>query len=187
MDSSQFYIDRIKADSYIQHYLSAECGFDLEDKEELDDDLEFLLEGGKCGFKLLPFGCDGSGGVYVLADDGRVGYIDSEGGAGFTACSIGDFFSILVSCGYISDWAKASRHGCFDSLQSFMEQLEDSVSPSEEYKKRIADFCCGCGLETAPEKIYEMFKKGVISQPPLEIKADDDDYEDYEPLFDTEG
>ena len=92
-----------------------------------------------------------------------------------------------MSCGYISDWAKASRHGCFDSLQSFMEQLEDSVSPSEEYKKRIADFCCGCGLETAPEKIYEMFKKGVFSQPPLEIKAIDDDYEDYEPLFDTEG
>ncbi len=183
MENVQQFIDRIKADSYMQHYLSAECDFDLEDDKQLEDDLYYLLEGGKCRFKLTPFGCDGSGGVYVLADDGRVGYIDSEGSAGFAAMSVRDFFAVLLCCGYLSDWADASQDGCFDSLQGFMEQLEDKISPSEDYKKRIAEFCCDCGLETDPEKIYEMFKKGVFSQPPLEIKAIDDDYEDYDPLF----
>ena len=179
MDSSQFYIDRIKADSYIQHYLSAECGFDLEDKEELDDDLEFLLEGGKCGLKLLPFGCDGSGGVYVLSGDGRVGYIDSEGSAGFAALNVRDFFSILLCCGYLSDWSDV----CFDSDEDFMERLEDKSAPSKHYKEKIAEFVADCGLETEPAKVFEMFNGGVKSQPMLEIKATDDDYEDYAPLF----
>ncbi len=179
MENAQQFIDRIKADSYMQHYLSAECDFDLEDDKQLEDDLYDLLEGGRCQFKLTPFGCDGSGGVYVLTDDGRVGYIDSEGSAGFAAMSVRDFFSILLCCRYLSDWSDVD----FDSVEDFMECVEDKSSPSKNYKERIAEFCCDCGLETDPEKIYEMFKKGVFSQPPLEIKAIDDDYEDYDPLF----
>ena len=64
-----------------------------------------------------------------------------------------------------------------------MECLEDKSSPSDNYKERIAKFAADCGLETEPEKVYELFRKGVYSQPPLEIKATDDDYEDYDPLF----
>ena len=32
-------------------------------------------------------------------------------------------------------------------------------------------------------KVYELFRNGVRSQPPLEIKATEDGYEDYDPLF----
>ena len=183
MENVQEFIDRIKADSHMEHYLSAECAFDLEDSEQLEDDLAFLLEGVRCELKLTPFGCDGSGGVYVAADDGRAGYIDSEGRAGFAAMSVKDLFSILLCCRYLSDWADVSEDGCFDSLEDFMECLEDKSSPSDNYKERIAKFAADCGLETEPEKVYELFRKGVYSQPPLEIKATDDDYEDYDPLF----
>ena len=179
MENVQEFIDRIKADSHIAHYLSAECDFDLEDDKQLEDDLYYLLEGGKCQFKLTPFGCDGCGGVYVLAEDGRVGYIDSEGSAGFAAQNIRDFFSILLCCRYLSDWSDVD----FDSVEDFMECVEDKSSPSKNYKERIAAFIADCGLESEPEKVYEMFRNGVNSQPPLEIKATDDDYEDYEPLF----
>lgn len=179
MENVQEFIDIIKADSHMAHYLSAECDFDLEDKEQLDDDLDFLLECARCGIKLTPFGCDGCGGVYVLAEDGRVGYIDSEGRAGFAALGIKDFFSILLCCRMMSDWSDFD----FDSIDDFMERLEDEPSPSKDYKERIAKFVTDCGLETEPEKVYELFKNGVCSQPPLEIKATDDDYEDYEPLF----
>ncbi|WP_028506124.1 hypothetical protein [Ruminococcus sp. FC2018] len=179
MENVQEFIDRIKADSHIAHYLSAECDFDLEDDKQLEDDLYYLLEGGKCQFKLTPFGCDGCGGVYVLAEDGRVGYIDSEGSAGFAAQNIRDFFSILLCCRYLSDWSDVD----FDSVEDFMECIEDKSSPSKNYKERIAAFIADCGLESEPEKVYEMFRNGVNSQPPLEIKATDDDYEDYEPLF----
>ena len=179
MENVQDIIDRIKADSWIEHYLSAECGFDIEDKDQLEDDLAYLLEGGRCGMKLTPFGCDGSGGVYVTAEDGRVGYIDSEGRAGFAAMSVKDLFSILFCCRYLSDRSDFS----FDDTDDFSERMEDISSPSEEYKKRIAKFAEDCGLETDSEKIYELFRKGVCSQPPLEIKATDDDYEDYEQLF----
>ena len=179
MENVQEFIDRIKADSHIAHYLSAECDFDLEDDKQLEDDLYYLLEGGKCQFKLTPFGCDGCGGVYVLAEDGRVGYIDSEGSAGFAAQNIRDFFSILLCCRYLSDWSDVD----FDSVEDFMECVEDKSSPSKNYKERIAAFIADCGLESEPEKVYEIFRNGVNSQPPLEIKATDDDYEDYEPLF----
>ena len=179
MENVQEFIDRIKADSHIAHYLSAECDFDLEDDKQLEDDLYYLLEGGKCQFKLTPFGCDGCGGVYVLAEDGRVGYIDSEGSAGYAAQNIRDFFSILLCCRYLSDWSDVD----FDSVEDFMECVEDKSSPSKNYKERIAAFIADCGLESEPEKVYEMFRNGVNSQPPLEIKATDDDYEDYEPLF----
>ena len=179
MENVQEFIDRIKADSHIAHYLSAECDFDLEDRLQLEDDLAYLLEGAGCGIKLTPFGCDGCGGVYVLAEDGRVGYIDSEGSAGFAAQNIRDFFSILLCCRYLSDWSDVD----FDSVEDFMECVEDKSSPSKNYKERIAAFIADCGLESEPEKVYEMFRNGVNSQPPLEIKATDDDYEDYEPLF----
>ena len=45
MENVQEFIDRIKSDSHIAHYLSAECDFDIEDSEQLEDDLAFLLEG----------------------------------------------------------------------------------------------------------------------------------------------
>ena len=179
MENVQEFIDRIKLDSHIAHYLSAECDFDIEDSEQLEDDLAFLLEGARCGMKLTPFGCDGCGGVYVLAEDGRVGYIDSEGKAGFAAMSARDFFSILLCCRMLSDWSDVD----FDSLDEFMECVDDKSTPSNNYKERIAKFVDDCGLETDPEKVYELFRKGVCSQPPLEIKATDDDYEDYEQLF----
>ena len=184
MKELQEIIDRIKSDDWIKRYLSVECDFDIEDKYQLADDLEFLLEGGRCELKLTPFGCDGSGGVYVLAEDGRAGYIDSEGRAGFAAMSAKDLFSILLCCGCLSDWADASEDGCFDSPENFKEFLEENKStPSEHYKQRIGEFTAEFGLESDPEKVYELFRNGVRSQPPLEIKATDEDYEDYEPLF----
>ena len=184
MENVQEFIDRIKADSQMKYYFSAECDFEIEDKYQLEDDLEFLLEGGRCEMDLTPFGCDGSGGVYMLAEDGRAGYIDSEGSAGFAAMSAKDFFSILLCCGCLSDWADASSDGCFDSPESFMEFLQENKStPSEHYKQRIAEFVSTCGLESDPEKVYELFRNGIFSQPPLEIKATEDDYDDYDPLF----
>ncbi len=182
MENVQEFIDRIKADSHMAHYISAECDFDLEDKEQLDDDLEFLLEGCRCEHKLTPFGCDGCGGVYVLTEDGRVGYLDSEGRAGIAALGVRDFFSILLCCGCLSDWSDV----CFNGIDGFMERLEDKSSPSENYKERIARFVCDCGLETEPAKVYELFRNGVRSQPPLVIEAVDDDYVDSEPLFEID-
>lgn len=179
MQNVQDFIDRIKSDSHIAHYLSAECDFDLEDKYDLEDDLDYLLDGFRCECKLTPFGSDGSGGVYVLAEDGRVGYIDSEGRSGFAAMNIKDFFGILLCCRMLSDWSDLD----FDSIDDFMECVEDKSSPSKDYKERIAKFVSDCGLETEPEKVYEMFRNGVNSQPPLVIVADDSDYDDYEPLF----
>ncbi len=186
MESAEFYINRIKADSELEDYLSGECDFDIEDTDQLDDDLEFLLEGCECGYALTPFGCDGSGGVYVLTDDGKVGYIDSEGSAGFVALGIRDFFSIITSCGYLSDWASASRKGCFDSLGKFREVFENSETPNGRDSGLVKRFIAECGLESGTEKLYEMFKNGIDAQPPLVIKAVDDDYVDSQPMFETE-
>ena len=89
-------ISYIEDNEELADYLSGECDFDIEDDEELEDDLNFLMEHAESNYKLEPFACDGVGGIYALLDGEMVGLIDSEGQAGIVAKNIRDFFSIII-------------------------------------------------------------------------------------------
>ena len=89
-------MEYIENNEDLQDYLSGECDFDIEEHEQLIDDLEFLLECGESNYKLEPFACNGSGGVYAMLDGEMVGLINSEGEAGIVAKNIRDFFSIII-------------------------------------------------------------------------------------------
>jgi hypothetical protein len=168
-------MEYIENNEDLQDYLSGECDFDIEEHNQLIDDLEFLLECGESNYKLEPFACNGSGGIYALLNGEFVGMIDSEGRAGIIAKNIHDFFSILIHCCYLDDFGK---FGWLNSLSEFTEHFNEY---EDDFLK---DFSDRFELENDPQKIYQMFRDGVMTQPELMITATSDDYEDYQQIFD---
>lgn len=173
-------IKQIKENSELEKYLFEECDVEFEDKETLEYDLNLLLEGGICNYKLLPFANTGSGGIYALLDNNMVGYIDSEGGASIIAKNIKDFFSIVISCGYVGDYGYC-RIDYLKDKKKFIEEFNKRINYKEE--KDIKEFIINNKLETNSEIIYNKFKDAVITEPKLLIKAISDDYEDSDQIF----
>ncbi len=169
-------MDYIEENDELLSYLSSECGFDVEDHAQLLDDLGFLMECSKSNYKVEPFACDGSGGIYALLDNKYVGIIDSEGQAGIVAQNIHDFFSIIIHCGCLGDFGK------FDWLDSQAEFIEHYNDCEEAYIKAFTE---AFELENNPEKIYLLFRDAVHTQPKLEITATSEDYVDYQQIFET--
>lgn len=173
------FIKQIKNSEDLCDYLSCECGVDFAEDDILCDDLKSLIVCSECNYDMEPFACDGSGGVFVLLNQSLIGYLDSEGQAGIIANNIKDFFSIILNCGYVSDWAK------FDWLadeNTFIKAYDELELPRD--KACVKLFVEENDLESEPVKIYYIFKKAVSTQPQLTIKAISDDYVDYEQLFD---
>lgn len=172
------FIKQIKNNEDLCDYLSCECGVDFEEDDMLCDDLKTLLECSECNYEMEPFACDGSGGVFVLLNQSLIGYLNSEGQAGIIANNIKDFFSIILNCGYISDWAK------FDWLadeNTFIKVYSELELPRANVCVKL--FVEENELESNPINVYNIFKKAVCTQPQLTIKAVSDDYVDYEQLF----
>ena len=170
-------IDCIENDDELLSYLSSECGFDVEEYDQLTDDLDFLMECSECNYSVEPFACDGSGGIYALLNSELVGYIDSEGQAGIVAKNLHDFFGILVHCGYISDF---SKFGWLESLTEFKEHYRIC---DEAFIKTFSE---QFELENDPQRIYKMFIDAVLTQPRLIISAASEEYEDYQQIFEIE-
>ena len=172
------YLNHIKENEKLENYLSVECDFELADELQLKDDLEFLLEASRANYDIEAFACDGAGGIYALLDDKYVGYIDSEGQAGIVGNSVRSFFSILLNCGYISDYAKFEVLESKELFLQYYSELE--LSREDDFVIRFIE---NNDLENDPETIFMLFKESVMTSPKLEIKADNDDYEDSEQLF----
>ena len=173
------YINQIKSNEDLECYFSSECDIDFVDQEILDDDLNFLMECGKCSYTLTPFACDGAGGIYAFLDNGKIGYLDSEGQAGIVANNMKDLFSIIVSCGYISDYA---GFNCLKDRESFLKYFYGQEIPRDN--DFVRKFIEENELEDDPNKLYEIFKSAVLSEPKLVIEATAEDYTDTEQLFD---
>ena len=163
-------IEYIKKNEDIENYLSSYCDVDFESQELLEDDLNFLLECGKCNYKLKPFACDGCGGIYAILNNKKVGYIDSEGNAGIVANNI---------IGNISD---LSHFNCSKDKERFVSYFYEVKNEIPRDKKFVKDFIKENLLEDNPEKIYVLLKNAITSEPKLIIEATSEDYEDSEQL-----
>lgn len=182
MEIIQSYIDQIRKNQSLADFLSTECDFDIQYEFTFKDTLDFLLEGSKSNYELEPFARDGAGGVYVLLDNGCVAYIDSEGSAGIVGNSPQSFFSILLNCGCISDFAK---FGVLKDKETFLDYYNKLEIPRSE--SFVCDFIRRNGLDSDPEIIYSLFRKSVMTLPPLILKAINEEYCDSEQLFSLDG
>ena len=181
MEIIKSYIEQISKNQSLADYLCTECDFDIQYEDTFKDDLEFLLEASKPNYGLEPFARDGAGGVYVLLDNGCVGYIDSEGSAGIVGNSPQSFFSILLNCGYISDFAK---FGVLKDKETFLDYFNKLEIPRGE--SFVRDFIRRNSLESDPEIIFSLFRNSVMTLPPLILKAINEEYCDSEQLFDLD-
>lgn len=179
MKNLENYINQIKSNEDLERYFSSECDIDFVEQDILEDDLNFLMECGKCNYTLTPFACDGAGGIYAFLDNGKIGYLDSDGQAGIVANDIKEFFSIIVSCGYISDYA---GFNWLKDRESFLKYFYGLEIQRDKYFVR--KFIEENELEDDPNKLYEVFKSAVLSEPKLVIEATAEDYTDTDQLFD---
>lgn len=173
-------IRMVKNDKDLCSYLSCECDVDFAEDDILWDNLKSLLVCSECNYNMEPFACDGSGGVFVFLNQSLIGYLDSEGQAGIIANNLQDFLSIILNCGYISDWAKFDWLSDETTFMSAYDELEISRE-----KACVKGFIKENDLLYEPVKIYHVFKEAISTKPQLMIKATSDGYVDYEQMFDV--
>ena len=179
----EYYINKINSNETLKDEIYDQCTMSFYPAEELEEELSWLMEGGcKEGYELVPFSDDGSGGVYVLVNDEHVGYIDSEGGAGYLAETVEDFFNIVLLFRFIY-YSKTAM----ESYEKYRKAYEsdsyfEDIRPSE----LIDNFMKEERMEFNPEKVYKKLLKGMTILPDLFITPEDEEYETSENLLNME-
>ena len=167
-----YFIKKINENDQLKEEIYQRCDPDcFYLKEELAEDLDWLLEGGcKQDYDLIPFMNDGSGGLFVLVNDMHIAYMDSEGSAGYIAETIEDFVNILLVFKFFCYSEKSVK-----SFDVFMEEYNDDLfdkQPSELINAFIEEE----HMETDLKTVYHKLVKGLTILPPFVIDPTDDEY-----------
>ena len=154
----EYYINKINSNETLKDEIYDQCTMSFYPAEELEEELSWLMEGGcKEGYELVPFSDDGSGGVYVLVNDEHVGYIDSEGGAGYLAETVEDFFNIVLLFRFIY-YSKTAMENYEKYRKAYeSDSYFEDIRPSE----LIDNFMKEEGMEFDPEKVYKKLLKAT--------------------------
>ena len=124
------------------------------------------------------FAQDGSGGEYVILEDGSIGFIGSEGQVGRVAESLDDLLAFLLHAGSISDFSCRLLYQNKDLLvkfcQGFLNKVRENYqSKGEEWDKVRAELAQELGLEFLPEKLQVLafnFYQSAIRTPQFTCK-----------------
>ena len=175
------YLSKIKSSQELQEQVEVFCDFRLlYSDEELQSQLDDLLEGGcEKEYDFYPFAEDFSGGVYVLVDDKYIALIDSEGGAGYVAESVADFFKIILNVGMLGQYTNMPCLNDFETFHSYYQKILEDQDPIDT----IEEFIDRENLRVSEEEAYELLKNGITIMPPLEIVSPDPEYGEYNPLI----
>lgn len=89
-------------------------------------------EGGRLTYNIAgrTFAKDGTGGEYILLEDGSAGYWGSEGQSGRMADSLNEFFTLVVNCPYWQDYVCIEPYKDLESLSSFAKDIFDEYAQS---------------------------------------------------------
>lgn len=180
-ETLQDYLSKIKSSQELQGQVEVYSDFRLLwDAKELEAELDDLLEGGfEKEYDFFPFAKDFSGGVYVLVDDKYVALIDSEGGAGYVAESVTDFFKIILNVGMIGQYTNIPCLEDFETFHSYHQEMLEDQDPIDA----IEEFIVRENLKVSEEEAYALLKKGITIMPTLEIISPDPEYGECAPLI----
>ena len=170
----------ILSNTELSNTLYRECEFQFDDSIDIYN--EILICGEKSNYNLTPFGKDTMGGVYCLLNNQYVGYITSEGGCGVIARNVKDFFNLLATCKNLTSYL---YNGVFDSINSFTKKYEEVNNELYEHKALYDEFISYNGFIVDVEKIFEMFKQGIVTEPSFVLEADPNKYKPWDDLFYT--
>lgn len=175
----EYYKEIIKNNPKLEESILVDCDFAFDDDTDVKKDI--LICGEKSNYEIFPFGKTGDGSNYALLNGGNVAYISSEGECGIIARNVKEFFNIMLTCKYITDYFK---QGIFDSIDNFKERF-NRVNAATENPDIIETFIKSQNFETNIEKIYEMFVGGIITNPSLILQANPEEYEPWDDVFGT--
>ena len=124
------------------------------------------------------FAQDGSGGEYVILEDGSIGFIGSEGQVGRVAESLDDLLTFLLHAGSISDFScrllYQNKHLLAQFCKGFIDNARENYqSKGEDWDKVRTGLAQELGLEFEPEKLQELafnFYQSAIRTPQFTCK-----------------
>jgi len=138
-------------------------------------------EGGHLTYSIpgKTFARDGSGGEYILLDDGTVGYWGSEGQCGRLAQSLKEGFTLIVNCPWWMDVVNACRWGVpFESDEALGELIgglrEEYSHIAPEMQARAA-VALGVALEEDLAALLRRFRACADREPRLITTYREDD------------
>lgn len=172
---------KIKTSQELQEQVEVFCDIRLlYSGEELQSQLDDLLKGGcEKEYDFFPFAEDFSGGVYVLVDDKYIALIDSEGGAGYVAESVTDFFKIVLNVGMIGQYLNMDCLNDFDTFHSYHQEMLEEGDPVTA----IEEFIAKENFKISETEAQALLKKGITIMPRLEIVSPDPEYGECYPLI----
>lgn len=148
-------LEAIKDNNHLRNLLLAEC--DIYFYDEIRE-VQFSYNNEEYSLDGHAFAQDGSGGEYVILEDGSIGFIGSEGQVGRVAESLDDLLAFLLHAGSISDFSCRLLYQNKDLLvkfcQGFLNKVRENYqSKGEEWDKVRAELAQELGLEFLPEKL----------------------------------
>ena len=148
-------LEAIKDNNHLRNLLLAEC--DIYFYDEIRE-VQFSYNNEEYSLDGHAFAQDGSGGEYVILEDGSIGFIGSEGQVGRVAESLDDLLAFLLHAGSISDFSCRLLYQNKDLLVKFCQGFlnkarENYQSKGEEWDKVRAELAQELGLEFLPEKL----------------------------------
>ena len=163
-------LEAIKDNNHLRNLLLAEC--DIYFYDEIRE-VQFSYNNEEYSLDGHAFAQDGSGGEYVILEDGSIGFIGSEGQVGRVAESLDDLLDFLLHAGSISDFSCRLLYQNKDLLvkfcQGFLNKVRENYqSKGEEWDKVRAGLAQELRLEFKPEKLQELafnFYQSAIRTP----------------------
>ena len=163
-------LEAIKDNNHLRNLLLAEC--DIYFYDEIRE-VQFSYNNEEYSLDGHAFAQDGSGGEYVILEDGSIGFIGSEGQVGRVAESLDDLLAFLLHAGSISDFSCRLLYQNKDLLvkfcQGFLNKVRENYqSKGEVWDKVRAGLAQELGLEFKPEKLQELafnFYQSAIRTP----------------------
>jgi hypothetical protein len=124
-------LDIIKKDSNLHKKIMRFCDIEIYPEYQKPDD-----ENGAMIWNIdgMAFGCDGSGGEYILLNDKSIGFNSSEGETGRIAENITELFELLLNCSCWMDYLFIDLYKSDEMLEKYMLKIEmDNKNNENEY------------------------------------------------------
>ena len=151
------------------------------DVELLEEHEEPETEDGHLTYSIpgKTFARDGSGGEYILLNDGTVGYWGTEGQCGRLAESLKACFTLIVNCPWWMDVVNACHYGdpfeSEETLQELIDELREECDDIEPEMQEEAAEALEVELEEDLAALLRRFRDCATREPRLITRYQEND------------
>ena len=128
-------LETIKNDNNLHKKVMRFCDIEIYSKYQKPDDINGTMVWNIDG---MAFGCDASGGEYILLDDKSIGFYSSEGESGRIAENITELFELLINCSCWMDYLFIDLYKSDEMLKKYTLKMEmDNKNNESEIQNEL--------------------------------------------------